>query len=196
MQDFSSLLNHIAPNITLSDEEKELFISVLRIKKVKRKQMVEQPGFVSKYRSYVVEGALRAFFIGKDEQEHTIALAVEGWWIGDPASFLLQEPATLFVEAIEDSTIIQLSYEGEQLLLEKIPRFARLLMERSLWIAVILQRRIISHVSLSAEERYEEFAQKHPALLQRIPLYIIASYLGMTREFLSKIRNQKVVSKS
>jgi CRP-like cAMP-binding protein len=196
MQDFSSLLNHIAPNITLSDEEKELFISVLRIKKVKRKQMVEQPGFVSKYRSYVVEGALRAFFIGKDEQEHTIALAVEGWWIGDPASFLLQELATLFVEAIEDSTIIQLSYEGEQLLLEKIPRFARLLMERSLWIAVILQRRIISHVSLSAEERYEEFAQKHPALLQRIPLYIIASYLGMTREFLSKIRNQKVVSKS
>jgi CRP-like cAMP-binding protein len=195
MQDFSSLLNHIAPNITLNDEEKELFISVLRIKKVKRKQMVEQPGFVSKYRSYVVEGALRAFFIGKDEQEHTIALAVEGWWIGDPASFLLQEPATLFVEAIEDSTIIQLSYEGEQLLLEKIPRFARLLMERSLWIAVILQRRIISHVSLSAEERYEEFAQKHPALLQRIPLYIIASYLGMTREFLSKIRNQKVVSK-
>jgi CRP-like cAMP-binding protein len=121
MQDFSSILNHIAPYITFSEEEKELFTSVLKIKKIKRKQFLEQPGYVSKNRSYVVNGALRAFFIGTDGQEHTIALAIEDRWIGDPGSFMLQEPATLFIEAIEDSTLIQLSYDSEKMLLKKVP---------------------------------------------------------------------------
>jgi len=195
MHDFSSLLNHIAPRLTLTEEEKELFTSVLRMKKVKRKQFVEQPGYVSTYRTYVVQGALRAFFIGTDGQEHTISLAVDNWFIGDPGSFLFQEPATLFVEAIEDSTLIQWSYESEQLLLKKMPHFAMVMVQRAQQIAVIMQQRVISHLNLSAEDRYEEFAKKYPVFVQRMPLYIIASYLGMTREFLSKIRNQKIVSK-
>ena len=196
MNDFSSILNHIASHITFNEEEKALFISVLKARKVKRKQLVEQPGYVSKHRTYVVEGALRAYFIGADEQEHTISLAVDDWWIGDPGSFLFQEPATLYIEAIEDTTIIQWSYESEKLLLEKIPGFAMVMMQRWQRTAVMVQRRIISNLSLSAEERYDEFAQKYPAFVQRIPLYIIASYLGMTREFLSKIRNQKINSKN
>src|ERR1700752_5044570 len=112
MQDFSQILNHIAPHLTLNDEEKALFISVLKAKKVKRKQFVDQPGFVSKYRTYVVKGALRAYFIGNDGQEHTSSLAVEDWWIGDPGSFFYQEPATLYVEALEDCVLLQLSYEN------------------------------------------------------------------------------------
>lgn len=195
MQDFSSILNHIAPHITLNEEEKELFISVLTIKKVKRKQFVEQPGYVSKYRTFVVQGALRAFFIDTNGQEHTISLAVDNGWIGDPGSFLFKEPATLFVEAIEDSTLIQWSYESEQMLLKEIPHYAGMMMQRSQEIAVMIQRRLISYLSLSAEERYQEFEKKYPVLLQRIPLYIIASYLGMTREFLSKIRNQKTAGR-
>jgi CRP-like cAMP-binding protein len=169
---------------------------VLRVKKVRRKQFIEQPGYVSKYRTYVIQGALRAFFVGADGQEHTISLAVDDWMIGDPGSFLSQEPATLFVEAIEDSTLIQWSYESEQMLLEKIPEFAWVMMQRAQQIAVMMQRRVITHLSLTAEERYEEFSKKYPAFLNRIPLYVIASYLGMTREFLSKIRNQKNTSKS
>jgi len=195
MQDFSSILNHIAPHITLSEAEKDLFISVLTTRKVKRKQLVEQPGYVSKYRTYVAKGVLRGFIIGTEGQEHTISLAVDDCFIGDSGSFLFQEPATLFIEAIEDSTIIQWSFESEQLLLDKIPQYATVMMQRSQQIAVIIQRRVISQLSLSAEERYEEFAQKYPVFIQRIPLYIIASYLGMTREFLSKIRNQKIISK-
>ena len=196
MHDFSSILNHIAPHITFNDEEKALFISVLRIKKVKRKELLEQPGYVSKYRTFVVEGALRGFFIGIDGQQHTISLAVDDGWTGDPGSFLMQEPATLFIEAIEDSTLIQWSYESEQMLLEKIPQFSMVMMKRAQQIAVRIQRRVTSQLSLTAEERYEEFAKKYPAFLQRFPLYVIASYLGMTREFLSKIRNQRTGSKS
>src|ERR1700748_2907939 len=117
MEDYTAILNHIAPHITLNEEERNLFTSILKIKKVKRKKFFEQPGFVSKYRTYVVEGALRAYFIGNDGQEHTISLAVEDWWIGDPGSFLFQEPATLYVEALEDCVLLQLSHENEQLLL-------------------------------------------------------------------------------
>jgi CRP-like cAMP-binding protein len=196
MDDFSSILNHISPHINLSEEEKTLLISVLKIRKIKRKQFIEQPGFVSKYRTYVVNGALRAYFIGTDGQEHTISLAVEDWWIGDPGSFLFREPATQFIEAIEDSTIMQWSYESEQVLLEKIPELPVVMMQRWQRTAIMIQQRVISNLSLSAEQRYDEFASKYPIFIKRIPLYIIASYLGMTREFLSKIRNQKITSKT
>jgi CRP-like cAMP-binding protein len=196
MQDFSSLFNHISPHISLNEADKKLFMSVLKMQKVKRKQFIEQPGYVSKYRTYIVDGAFRAFCIGIEGEEHTVSLAVDNAFIGDPGSFLLQEPATLFVEALEDSTLIQWSYESEQLLLEKIPQFSMVMMQRAQHIAVMVQQRVISQLSLSAEERYEEFAKNNPVLVQRIPLYIIASYLGMTREFLSKIRNQKLGSKN
>ncbi|WP_461078193.1 Crp/Fnr family transcriptional regulator [Spirosoma flavus] len=189
--DFSSILLHIAKHITLTQPEEELFVSMLRVKKVKRKQLIEQPGFVSTHRTYVVAGAFRAYFVGPDGQEHTLSLAVDDGMVGDPGSFLLRQPATLFVEALEESTIIQWSYESEQLLLEKIPQFAVAMMRRAQLIALTIQQRVIAQLSQTAEERYDEFAQNHPLLLQRIPLYIIASYLGMSREFLSKIRQQK-----
>ena len=190
-----ALLNHIAPHITLSEEEKDYFASLWKVKKFKRKQLVEQPGVVSKYRTYVIKGALRGYVIGNNGQEHTISLAVEDWWIGDPGSFFYQEPATLYVEALEDCVLLQLSYENEQMLLQKIPAFEHFFMIRWQRIAIMAQRRVISNLKLSAEQRYEEFANRYPTFIQRIPLYIIASYLGMTREFLSKIRNQKVNAK-
>jgi len=196
MDDFSPLLDYFAPHITFSKEDRELFISVLGVKKVKRKQFLEQPGYVSKNRNFVVEGALWAYIIGANGQEHTISLAVHNGWIGDHGSFVLQEPGTLFVEALEDSTLIQWSYESEQLLLRRIPSFALLMMERSQRVAVTIQNRVISNLTLSAEGRYEEFVAKYPEYFQRIPLYIIASYLGMTREFLSRIRNQKLSPKN
>lgn len=196
MDDFSPLMDYFAPHITFSKEDRELFISVIGVKKVKRKQFLEQPGYVSKQRNFVVEGALHAYIIGNNGQEHTILLAVQNGWIGDHRSFVLQEPGTLFVEALEDSILIQWSYESEQMLLTRIPAFALLMMKRSQRVAVTLQDRVISNLTLSAEGRYEELAAKCPEYFKRIPLYIIASYLGMTREFLSKIRNQKLSPKT
>ncbi|MEZ0607814.1 Crp/Fnr family transcriptional regulator [Fibrella sp. WM1] len=192
---FSSIFDHITSHINLNQQDKELFTSVLRVRKVKRRQLLEQPGFISGHRTYVVTGAFRAYFVGTDGQEHTLSLAVDNWMIGDPGSFLLQEPATLFVEALEDSTVIQWTYESEQMLVEKIPHFSVAMMRRAQQIAVMIQRRVVSLLSLTAEERYEEFAQTYPVFVQRIPLYVIASYLGMTREFLSKIRNQRTAPK-
>jgi CRP-like cAMP-binding protein len=191
MHDFRPLLEHISQYIKLSDEETELLISVLKIKHIKRKGFLVQPGEISKHRSFVVKGAFQTYLIGADGQEHSISLAIEGGWTGDPGSFLLQESASFFVEAMEDCTLIQWSYDSEKMLLSTIPKFPMVMMERAQQIAVMIQRRVISRLTLSAEQRYKEFAKNHPLFLQRFPLYVIASYLGMTREFLSKIRNQK-----
>jgi len=98
---------------------------VFRVRKLKRKHLIDQPGHISRNRNYVVSGALRGYVIGPDGRDHTISLAIEDWFIGDPGSYMSQEPGSLFVEAMEDSTLIQLSYENEQMPLEKFRRFER-----------------------------------------------------------------------
>lgn len=194
MDEFETINKNISRLISLTDEEKEIFTSHLRILKVKKKQFIVQPEFVCKYRSYVLSGAFQVYMVGNDGQKHTIALAIEDWWTSDFASYITQEPATLFVEAVEDSTLIQLSYKDEQELYEQIPkfeRFFRLQVERS---GIAIQKRMLWSISKTAEERYAEFVKRYPTFLQRFPQYIIASYLGMTTQFLSKIRNQKIKS--
>ncbi len=192
MDDFLPILKYISKHIELTREEEIFFVSLLRIRKVRKKQFIGQPEFVSKYRAYVVSGAFRAYIIGNKGSEHAVAFAIEDWWIGDISSYLFQTPATYFVEALEDSLIIELSFEGEQKLLkanQKFDSFFRKVLDR---LVAALQERLLSNLSKSAEQRYDEFAKKYPQLLNRIPQYMLASYLGFTTEFLSKIRNKKV----
>ncbi|WP_159732155.1 Crp/Fnr family transcriptional regulator [Sphingobacterium sp. 18053] len=191
MEDFAPIIKNISRFIDLTDEEKEILVSHLRIVKVKKKQFIVQPDFVCQCRSYVLKGALQTYLVTNEGQEHVIALSVEDWWTSDFASYITQQPATLFVEAIEDSTLIQLSYKDEQELYEQVPkfeRFFRLQVERS---GVAIQKRMLWSISKTAEERYDELINRQPQFLQRFPQYVIASYLGMTTQFLSKIRNQK-----
>lgn len=192
MDDFKEVKNYIARFIELTKEEEDYFCSLLRVTKVKKKQCIVQPDFTCKYRSYVVKGAMRAYLIDNKAQDHTIAFAIEDWWISDYNSYINQQPATLFVEALEDTTLIQLDYNAEQLLMETIPkfeRFFRIITQRSF---AFLQKRMLSNLSKTAEERYEEFMQKYPAVAARVPQYTLASYLGFSTEFLSKIRNKRV----
>ncbi|MBW4360629.1 Crp/Fnr family transcriptional regulator [Flavobacterium taihuense] len=191
MDQFKEIKKYIANYIQLTTEDEEYFISLLRITKVKKKQCIVQPDFTCKYRSYVLKGAMRAYLVDNKAQTHTIAFAIEDWWISDLNSYMNQEPATLFVEALEDSILIQIDYNSEQLLLEKIPkfeRFFRILAQRSF---AFLQKRMLSNLSKTAEERYDEFIQKYPCIVKRVPQYALASYLGFSTVFLSKIRNKK-----
>jgi CRP-like cAMP-binding protein len=191
MNEFIEIKRYVANYIQLTAEEEDYFISLLRITKVKKRQCIVQPDFTCKYRSYVLKGALRAYLLDNKAQTHTIAFAIEDWWISDLNSYLNQEPATLFVETLEDSVLIQIDYTSEQLLLEKIPkfeRFFRILAQRSF---AFLQRRMLSNLSKTAEERYDEFIEKYPAIVNRVPQYTLASYLGFSTVFLSKIRNKK-----
>jgi CRP-like cAMP-binding protein len=191
MDEFKEIKRYVANYIQLTTEEEDYFISLLRITKVKKRQCIVQPDFTCKYRSYVLKGAMRAYLVDNKAQTHTIAFAIEDWWISDLNSYMNQEPATLFVEALEDSILIQIDYNSELLLLEKIPkfeRFFRIIAQRSF---AFLQRRMLSNLSKTAEERYDEFIQKYPAIVNRVPQYALASYLGFSTVFLSKIRNKK-----
>lgn len=196
MDEFSEIKLYVARYIQLTPEEQSYFVSLLKITRVRKKQLIVQPEFVCKYRSYVLSGAMRAYVIDKNAQDHTIAFAIEDWWISDHSSYINQEPATFFVEALEDSLLIQIDYNAEQLLMETVPkfeRFFRIITQRSLGF---LQKRILSNLSKTAEERYEEFLEKYPAIATRVPQYTLASYLGFSTEFLSRIRNKRVNKKS
>lgn len=196
MTDFSTLIRYFESYILLTEEEKKLLVSSFKMTKVKKRQFIVQPDFVAKYRNFVLEGALRGYIVGDEGQDHTIVFAIDEWWITDYYSYIFQQPATMFVVALEDSTLLQIDFEAEQFLKRSNHKFEtifRMLAEKSF---AHLQRRIMSSLSHTAEERYEHFAQKYPKVIQKIPQYAIASYLGMTTEFLSKIRNKRVSKKS
>jgi len=192
MEEFLPVLNNVARYISLTDVEKQYYTSVLKVKKVKKKQYIVQPDFVCNHRTYIAQGAMRSYFIDDKGQEHTVAIAIDDWWIADFASYIYREPATLFLEALEDSILIQISYEDEQKLISVVPKFAVFYMNLVQFGFANLQRRILSDISLNAAERYENFLTRYPAMAARIPQYALASYLGISHELLSKIRNKRV----
>jgi len=172
------------------------FAGAFREMKVKKRQFIIQPTFPANHRNYVVSGALRAYVVGEEGSEHTISFAVEDWWITDYNSYIYQQPATMFVVALEDSVVLQIDYEHEQILKQTNHRFESLFRQMAERGLAFQQRRLIANLTLSAEERYDHFLQHYPQIARRVPQYALASYLGMTTEFLSKIRNNKVRKKS
>ncbi len=192
----NKITSYIDKFVKLTEEEKELFSSCFKEVKIKKRQFIVQPNFIAKHRQYVLKGAFRAYVVADEGQEHTITFAIDDWWITDYNSYIFQQPATMFVVALEDSIILQLDYEKEQELKlqnHKFETFFRIMAERGL---AAQQRRIISNLTQTAEERYETFSNKYPQIVQRVPQYALASYLGMTTEFLSRIRNKRVSKKS
>ena len=186
------IINYINKFVNLTGEEAVLFASRFKEVKFKKRQLIIQPNFVAKHRYFIVHGALRAYVIGNDGQERSVQLAVDQWWISDYNSYILQQPASMFVVAVEDTVTLQIGFEDEQILKaanHKFETFFRIIAERG---AASMQRRIIAAITMTAEERYELFIDKYPHLYSRFPQYVIASYLGMTTEFLSKIRNNKL----
>jgi CRP-like cAMP-binding protein len=182
--------------VRMSPEELTELASGFTLKKVKKKQFIVQPDFTVKHRNFVVKGAFRSYVVDQNGVDHTIQFAVEDWWISDINSYQYQQPATMFVVALEDSTILQVKYETEQRLKAShhaFETFFRIGAERT---AAFHQRRIISALTRTAEERYNDFMDTYPSVAQRLPQYALASYLGMTTEFLSRIRNKKVKKKS
>jgi CRP-like cAMP-binding protein len=191
MNEFSPIIAYVARYVALTDTEIAHFTSFLQLKKVRKRQFIVQPGFICKAKSYVLQGAFRGYLVDNDGKEHTLAFAIEDWFISDYSSLIYQEPATLFVEALEDSVLIQIDYKDEQTILEDIPKmekFERIITQRSL---AFQQKRLLSNFTKTAEERYDEFMSKYAAIAARVPQYALASYLGFSTEYLSKIRNRR-----
>ncbi|MDR3667158.1 MAG: Crp/Fnr family transcriptional regulator [Ignavibacteriaceae bacterium] len=192
----SLIIQNLSKHIELTDEEKEIFCSSLKIKKVKRHQFLGEAGEISRFQNFVTKGCLRSYYIDENGFEHNVQFAIEDWWIGDMASFLTKKPASLYIEALEDSEVLQIDSPTMEELYIKIPkleRFFRILLQNAF---IALEQRIISVISKTAEERYLEFSNKYPQVEQRLPQIHIASYLGITPEFLSKLKKKILLDSS
>jgi CRP-like cAMP-binding protein len=173
-----------------NDEDLAELTAAFSLRRIKKRQLIVQPGFPADYRIYVVQGAFRAYVVDPAGAEHTIQFAIEDWWITDVNSYLFRTPAQMFVVALEDSTVFEVDYATEQRLMQTNRRFETLFRLQAERAAAYHQRRLVSALTRTAEERYEEFMATYPTVFQRLPQYVIASYLGMSKEFLSKIRSR------
>ena len=188
--DYNLILQNVLRHIALNDEEISYFTSLLSHKEVARKEFLLQAGNVAKHINFIHTGALKAYYLDVKSDENIIMLAVDDWWITDMYSFTSGNPAMQFISAIEDTAIFQLQKNDFDLLLAKIPafeRFFRILMQNAY---IREQLRVIQNLSMPAEERYLNFLKKYPQLVQRVTQKQIASYIGVSPEFLSAMRKR------
>ena len=184
------LIAYINRYSNLTPDEIGILLEHTSSRKYRKGQYIVQQGDVCRFKNFVVSGCLRTFYTDNDGQEHTVLFAIENWWTADLGSFFTEEPADYNVQCIEDTEVIQFSFEKMEWLYGQIPkleRFFRIIIQKAF---VASQKRIIKNFSLPAKERYIDFKNRYPQIEQRVPQYMIASYLGVTKEFLSKIKSQ------
>ena len=186
------LLSNINRHISLTQEERERFVSFLKIRSLKNGELLLREGDICKFESFVVKGCLKTYYTGEEGQEHIIDFSVEEWWADDLYSFLSQKASKTNIRAIEDTDILQISQWDLEKVYREIPafeRFFRLLFQN----AFIAQREQINQaLSATAEERYLAFIQKKPYAEKRFSQKDIASYLGITPQFLSAMKKKMV----
>lgn len=184
------ILENIGKLVPLTEAEQSLILSKIEIRQYKAKTLILRAGEVCSHSYFVESGLLRSFTINDHIVEHVMSFACAGWWIGDMYSLLSQQPGTLFIEVMEDAEVVLLSKENQEFLyaaLPKLERFFRILTENSL---VANQERLMDNLSLTAEERFEKFCKRYPSLIQQVPQKQIASYIGVTPEFFSKMKSK------
>lgn len=185
------VLKNISKHISLDENETSYFLSILEEKKYAKKNIILQEGEICRTINFVQSGTLRAFYRDPEGKESTVMFAISDWWITDMSCFINQQPAMLNIETIEDSLILHLKKEDLDELYTKIPkfeRFFRIIMQNAY---IREQIRVIQNLSLSAEQRYYIFLEKYPQVAKQVRQKQIASYLGITPEFLSMIRANK-----
>jgi len=191
---FEPLINYFSSYTPLSEKEIATLKSVFVERNIKRRQFILQEGDVCKLNTFVVEGCFRMYLVDENGKEHNLQFAVENWWIGDIGSFHSGEPSRLYIEALENSTVLQIKKEDQLKLFVEHPKFNRIFRVFTENALVSCQQRILQNISSTAEERYLDFVKRYPFFFNRISNVQIASFLGVTPEFLSTIR--KKISKS
>ena len=185
---FELLSKSFKEKTSISDEEFEFAKTLFLPKKLRKKQYLLQDGDVCKYTAFVEKGLLRTFTIDEKGNDHVLQFSMEGWWIADLYSFYTGEVSPYNIEAIEDCELLLITEPNYEILLNRIPkleRYFRILIQNNL---ITTQRRLMDSMSVQAEEKYLKLINNFPDCLQRIPQHMIASYLGITRETLSRIR--------
>ena len=187
---FDLLFQHISRHVTLTAEEWEYTKTMFVPKKLRRRHYLLQAGDVGEYIAFVNKGLLRSYTIDDKGEEHMVQFAPEGWWIGDIYSFLTREPALYTIDALEETELLLLSQGAQDILFDAVPKFERYIriLQRNSLIA--MHRRLVLTISMSAEDKYQQMLINYPDLMQRVPQHMIASYLGVKPETLSRIRKR------
>jgi CRP-like cAMP-binding protein len=181
------LRQHLEAIIQLSDAEFERVQSFFTRKKIKKHQYLVQEGDTAKHEFLVLSGLFRMYYLDEEGKEHIVQFAGENWWMTDYQAYFQGKPATLYIVCMADAEVLYTTLEGRETLsaeFHKMEHFFRVKLTNGY---VALQRRIISLLSGTPQQRYEEFGQLYPSLMQQIPKKYIAEYLGVSRETLSRI---------
>jgi len=187
----SKIITHINKYVALNEEETLILLKYVKQIKVKKKEYLLREGQTCRSQLFVQEGCLRMFFISGKGMEQTTHFAMEGWWLADYMSLDTRTPSSFYIQAIENSELLSIDHDAQNRLLEEVPRlekYFRMIMQKAYAAA---QLRIKYLYDFSKEEGYRHFLSKFPEFAGRVPQYMLASYLGLTPEYMSEIRRKK-----
>jgi CRP-like cAMP-binding protein len=192
---FGILHAYFERNFTLTKEDIALIRSVFVPKTMNKGEFLLREGEMAKFAAFVCKGFLRSYVIDNKGKEHIIQFAPENWWISDKGPASDHNPSSLFIDAIEDSEILLLDITGHTTLMKKLPGYAASFQTGMQKRTAAKDKRIVHSLIATAEERYNDFLETYPSIAQRVPQHMLASYLGITPETLSRIRRKAMQKK-
>lgn len=192
MSTFDRINTYMIQHANLSSDELSYFNSILQSRSIPKKTILLHEGEVCNFEAFINKGCIRMYYIDENGAEVTLQFAIENWWVSDIASFHDQKPSNMFIETLEACELLILTPQTKELLLARIPQLEkmfRLLVQRNL---SNLQSRLFKTIATSAQDKYLDFIKRYATIPQRVPQHYIASYLGISAEFLSKVRKKLV----
>lgn len=187
---YGFLIEHLKELVPLEPTEVELILTAFKPVLLKKKDYLLKKGDLSNHMRFVAKGCLKTFSVDEDGVEHILQFGIKGWWVNDLYAFLTRRPATFFIQAITESTVLQIHRDRLDGLYDEVPMMDRFFRIKTQNGYVALQERTIHAMSQGAESRYLDFVGRYREMEQQIPQYMIASYLGITPEHLSAIRKK------
>ncbi|MDR2237379.1 MAG: Crp/Fnr family transcriptional regulator [Chryseobacterium sp.] len=190
-----SLKKHIREYIDISEEKLEKYCNAFSLRKLRKKEFLLKEGEICRHEGFILKGCFKVFRTNDHADEQILHFGIEDWWLSDMDSFINQIPSKLNIQAIEDSEILLISKEDKEKLYHELPEIERLMRLKFQLSIIALQRRIIDNLNKPSDERYQDFLRDYPQIAHRLTNIQIAAYLGVTPEFISRIR-RKIVNKN
>ena len=187
---FKTFRDYITQTGSFTAKELEMMAATSVTRQVRKKQFLQQEGEVSISMNFILKGCMRMYRVDEQGHEHILTFAIENWWISDKESFMTGNPSKYFIDALEDCQLLMWQKEDFGRLLQQIPAFFVSIQKFVVAKSIALHDRLYETLSYSADEKYHNFIKTYPDVFNRVPLQMIASYLGVSRETLSRVRNK------